>query len=273
MRLALVTVVFASLALSQGSPDEKLQFEVVSIKPTVREPGRGLMMRVEGGPGQGDPTRIRYQNLSLHNLITIAYGIEYYQLIGADELMRVNYVVDARMPEGTTKEQLKFMMGNMLIERFKLAAHREQREMPESFVTVARNGKMKEHVEQPAPAAAETPKDGVRKMQKDAEGYPILDGPGMWIMGDRARWRVEKASMPIILSQISSQLGHPVKDETGLTGEYDFTLSWVPGNNPDAAGPDFVTALREQLGLRVDTKKAMTEVIVLDHIEKTPTDN
>jgi uncharacterized protein (TIGR03435 family) len=261
----------AAAATYQDKPDEKLQFEVASIKPSAPDM-RGMTLTVQGGPGTGDPTRIHYQNLSLHNYITIAYGVDYFQLTGPEFLESDHYIIDAKVPEGATREQLPTMMRNLLIDRFKLAAHLQDKELPVSVLIVAKGGlKMKEHVEKPK-QEGDAPAPRLSRGQ-DAEGYPILDGPGM-IVGDHARWRAEGIEIGRVLGQIQGQLGRKVTDQTGLTGKYDFVLSWIPGQNTDSAtGPDFLEALQQQLGLKVETKKGMVPVVVVEHIERTPTEN
>jgi uncharacterized protein (TIGR03435 family) len=79
---------------------------------------------------------------------------------------------------------------------------------------------------------------------------------------------------------LASITGGPILDATGLKGEYAFTLSWTfaipgaPAPPPDAdTGPDLFAALPEQLGLKLESKKASIEMLIVDHAEKTPVEN
>jgi uncharacterized protein (TIGR03435 family) len=62
-------------------------------------------------------------------------------------------------------------------------------------------------------------------------------------------------------------LGASLVDPTGLTGRFDFTLEWTPDSTPDPSGPSFQQAVREQLGLKLESQKGSVEVIVVDHVE------
>jgi uncharacterized protein (TIGR03435 family) len=74
----------------------------------------------------------------------------------------------------------------------------------------------------------------------------------------------------LIFALSHQNLGYPVVDQTGLTGEYDLTLHWAPGNTPapDSSEPPLFTALQEQLGLKLELKKVPIETIVVDHIDR-----
>jgi uncharacterized protein (TIGR03435 family) len=90
-----------------------------------------------------------------------------------------------------------------------------------------------------------------------------------------ARMRQLNASMRDLAALLSKQLGRPVTDATGLQGRYEFTLTWLNGGPAaDGAtgdvGPDLVTALQQQLGLRLEASKAPVEVLVIDHLERVP---
>ena len=104
----------------------------------------------------------------------------------------------------------------------------------------------------------------------------------MIFMDGKARWWVVKGTMQQFAEVPSSLLGRPVADATGLTGQYDYQLTWTmdmagPGTPPasdDAnALPMLPTAIQQQLGLRLEGKKVTLEMVVVDHMEKTPSKN
>jgi uncharacterized protein (TIGR03435 family) len=81
-----------------------------------------------------------------------------------------------------------------------------------------------------------------------------------------------------LVSYLSSELNAPIVDKTGLAGKYDYNLDFsrVPGaaaGNLADSPPDFVTAVRDQLGLKLESKKGPVDLLVIDHIEKSPTAN
>jgi uncharacterized protein (TIGR03435 family) len=190
------------------------------------------------------------------------------------------YNIDAKVPPGATREQLRLMLQNLLAERFKLQVHRESKEVLQYSLTVSRNGlKLKPHVEAPPAAATDKPPSEVSGPPKtDSSGYPILRrGMGMAMMNGKARFQADGTDLARLVGLLSVQLGAPVKDDTGLQGKYDIALSWLtsaPGAEPDSdAGPDLFAAVQDQLGLRLEKKKGPVEILVIDHAEKVPTAN
>jgi uncharacterized protein (TIGR03435 family) len=255
-------------------------FEVASIKPSPppdRE--RGMRVGMSGGPGTADPSRFTTQNLDLTNLITIAFGIFGYRLSAPDWLREARFDLVAKVPDGATKEQFQLMLQNLLKERFQLAVHHEKKEMQAYELTVAKNGPKLQDAspDDPAPASPATPS----KPTLGPDGFPVLP-PGRAAAGitmnDKARTRFAAASMGDLATRLSAQLGRPVTDSTGLKGKYDFTLSWVMSDlrstaTPDDSGPTLFGAVQEQLGLKLTSTKAQVDILVIDHIEKTPTEN
>jgi len=242
----------------------------------------------QGGPGTGDPTRVTIRNYPLESLILDAYQVQTYQVTGPDWLIgnldnfgptALRYDVDARLPEGTTKEQFQLMLQNLLAERFKLALHHETKELPVYDLVVAKNGpKLTPTPPTPPapPADPSRPAAPEPRMKLGSDGYPVL-GPeaSMAIMGSRARMRAVNETMAKFAGSLSAQLHMPVNDATGLSGAYDFTLSWEL--NEDAASasgePTLPEALQLQLGLKLESKKGPTDILVIDRIEKVPTEN
>jgi uncharacterized protein (TIGR03435 family) len=147
------------------------------------------------------------------------------------------------------KEQSNLMLRQLLADRFGLVFHRETKELVVYSLVVGKNGpKLKEG----GTVSPDQP--------------PYLSGPAPGrLVGTRA-------SMASLTRALSRSLGRPVNDETGLRGQYDFTLVWSPddanvtGSAGDASGPSLFTAVQDQLGLRLESKKAPVETIVIDHL-------
>ena len=301
MRIHPALLLFAAGAAFGQSAAPTVAFEVASIKPSPPPNGRGIRVGCQGGPAGGDPGRITCTNINLANLVQMAYGISHYQLAGISPTDQDRYEIAVKLPEGTTKDQVGIMWQNLLAERFKLVTHREQRDVQRYELVIAKGGpKMQVAAEEPAPnpdkPAAPPPPDTAprTRMQLGKDGYPDLTpGMSMAMMGNKARWHGIRQSAPQIAGMLSSQLGQPVSDATGLTQKYDFVLSWVTGpggrgaaaasqsdgNSPIAAlgeadeGPNLVTAVQSQLGLKLEQKKGTMEVLVVDHAEKAPIEN
>ena len=133
------------------------------------------------------------------------------------------------------------MIRHLLDERFHLKFHREIRETPSYTLTVRKSGhKMKE---------------------TDKPGFGVSTAPG--------RTRGVGADMATLASVLSSHLERPVQDATGLHGYYDFSMTWSAiGLQTGDSAPDLLNALQDELGLRLESSRSQTEVIVIDNAEK-----
>lgn len=231
----------------------------------------------DGGPGTQDPTRIDYQNVSMNNLVTQAYGLNHWQVSGPDWMGLAMYDITARVPAGATKEQFQLMLQKLLADRFSMQVHRETKELPIYSLTAGKSGsKLKPHVEvSPPPDSADkpTPEESGRP-KLGADGYPILSGgTTMAVMSGRARVQMIDKDLAWLAGQLSGQLGGPVSDETGLTGKYDIALYWSSRQSDADNEPDLMAAVQQQLGLKLEKKKGPSEMLVIDHVDKEPTGN
>jgi uncharacterized protein (TIGR03435 family) len=301
-------ILFSALACAAWAqtPDSQVVFEVASIKPAPPSNGQRMFFGAKGGPGSQDPGRYSAENYTLLDLLVNAYGVDRYQVTGPDWLGSERFNIMAKVPEGATKEQFKLMLQNLLAERFQLTLHRDKKEMQVYELVVAKSGpKMKEAAPEPAdaPPPGRGP-GGPPRVTFDSDGNPKLppDRGSMMIMTPKgARMRQSNVSMEDVARMLRNQLGHPVTDATGLKGKYDFELAWSPGaggigmgrgmalpmpapppgggapgaepSMADDSGPSLMSAIQDQLGLKLEQKKGMVEMLVIDHVEKVPTEN
>ncbi len=275
--------------------------------------GRGTIMfaRSSGGPGTNDPGRIHYPNMSLRNLLMSAYDVKRYQIVGPDWLDTARFDITATMPPDTTKEQFRVMLQNLIAERFKATIHHETKDLPMYSLVIAKSGlKMKESAEVPAPKdggdSAPPPPPLPMQPKMGPDGFPLLPQlagrAGIFgiMMNGRARMIAQQQTTQDLATRLTDQLSRPVTDATGLKAKYDFTLTYAPEqmNGPMGPGPilagaappaggaapsaslnepepllDLFGAVQAQLGLKLEPKKGPVELIVIDHIEKTPTEN
>lgn len=269
IRAALIPVLFVcSNGWGQPAADSPT-FEVASVRrllPTARQE----MVGVIGGPGTADPTRIEYR-IPMTFLVMMAYGVTYRQVSGPDWLNTELYEIVAKIAPGTTKEQCSLMLQSLLAERFKLQIHRELQNLPMYFLTESKNGpKVKIHVDGVSPRVVAD--------KTDFDNYPSLaSGHLMASAGGHNHLRVEDRDLTWLAEELAAQLGSPVKDETGLTGKYDLELYWLSesfaAHASPGSGPDLSEALQGQLGLKLQEKEGPVETVVIDHVEKAPTEN
>lgn len=273
-----------AVLLCAGAAHAQIAFDAASIKPAdpgVRQRRPGIM----GGPGTKDPGRIRYSGISLQALILLAYRVQAFQISGeARELDARTFDLEAKLPPGATQAQLRLMLRNLLVERFHLALHREEKVLPVYRMEIAKGGpKLALSREKAAsnrddfdPLAPAPPNE----LEVHEDGFPNVPArEGSWLVALRsgfARTHQISASMTDLAGILSKQLEKPVIDATGLAGRYEFTLSWmtaVPATPAGEPGPDLFAALRQQLGLQLEASKGPVEILVIDHFEKEPSEN
>jgi uncharacterized protein (TIGR03435 family) len=269
--VALLAFVFAS---ANGQ-----EFEVASIRPSALPTSQRIRVTFDGGPGSTDPTRFTCRNCSLSILVMRAYNVEYHQVAGLGSRASELYDIVAKIAEGATKQDFQLMLQELLRERFKMTIHRETREMQAYELVVAKNGpKIRESSpETSAEGSSSPPGPQTSQISLDRDGFPVLPaGKGGYAsVKGRARMQVFNETMDQLSSRISNQLDMPVANATGLAGRYDFSLYWAgdtlePMND---GGPSLFSALESQLGLRLIGKKAHVTIIVVDHVDRVPSEN
>ena len=228
-------------------------FEVASIKPS--DPN-GL-----SAPLDISPNKFGARGVPLNVLIQWAYDVRDFQLTGGpDWLTSARFDVQAKTEKPISQGQMRRMLQELLADRCHLQLHRDTKEFSGYELTVAKNGsKLK-------PAAENA---GRNNIQIRLGG--ILDG--------------RAAPMATLAGALTILVERPVLDKTGLDGNYDFKLEYDPstvfsreaalGTPPVASAPgagSIFTALQEQLGLRLDSRKGPLETLVIDRLEK-PSEN
>jgi len=277
-------------------------FDVASIKPHPASGDNRILVRMGGGPGTPDPGRLNYDNVTLKNVLTKAFDVKSYQLTVPAWAETERFDITAKVPDGTTKEQFQTMLQNLVASRFKMTFHREKKELPAYVLVVAKGGPKLRVSEEPAADAKKDdapppPSNAVRAMRMGKDGFPEAPkgrGNFMMMMPGKARLVANGAPIAQLIDMLSNQVDRPVVDGTELRAKYDITLEFLPemrnmpgfvpgagagpgepgGAPPEGeAAPSLFTALQEQLGLRLEPRRAPIDLIVIDHLEKTPTEN
>jgi uncharacterized protein (TIGR03435 family) len=244
-----ITVVALGLFLPVATVAQQPAFEVASITPT----------NYQGGPLRVSPRvnadGINFSNVTPQLCIQRAYGVKPYQVSGPEWIKTERYTIVAKAAGAVPEHQLRLMLQTLLSERFKLAIHRERKEMPGYALVVAKNG----------------------SKLKDAagEGTTQIDSDGQETV-------FERVSMQMLAATVAHSVDRPVIERTGLNGTYSFRLAWtndgprrpntadagtLNASNPSDA-PSIFTALQERLGLKLEATKAPVEVLVIDHIDR-----
>ena len=283
-------LIFATACSAWGqTADRDRAFEVVSIKQMPPPEGSARGVGLSGGPGSSDPGRLRGYNLSLGNILVRAYNIFHFQLIAPKWIEDERFEFIAKVPSGAMEQQVPLMLRDMLGQRFKLKAHYETRRV-DVYRLVTDNHGPNFNPSNLTGTRSQLPRANAGSAV-DRDGFPVpsADRPEtMTIMtGGHPHMTAVRMSMGTFATWLSSQIEHPVTDATGLKGEYDFRLTWAPIAKHELSrvsssdipapgeddGPTLFEAVRQQLGLRLVLGKGPLDVLVVDHIERSPTAN
>lgn len=235
---------FAGLAFCCAANAQ--QFDVASIKPAPPQPPGQTSTQMDVTT---DATRngiLRYSNVTLKEVLGEAYQVKQYQIAGGPGwLDSERFDITATIPAGARREVPK-MLQTLAAERFGLSLHRETRELPVYVLQVGKNGsKLK-----PAKSATGISRD--------------TDGTHSHLTAE--------TTMAAFVDSLSQRLDRPVLDETGLTGAFEITLDWASDSGGDPVGPSIFTAVQEQLGLKLESRRSGVEILVIDHADK-PSEN
>lgn len=261
MKISFAALLVTTVSVYGQTAAPRVEFEVASVKPTadLKSPGQIVHMAGERG--------YHGVNMALLQYIRVAYQVRDDQ-ISAPEWLGSEYIdVDAKADHSCTADELHQMLQHLLEDRFQIRLHREIK-MANGYELRVEAG-------------------GPRMTEHDAADHrmlPLLNGPGIH--------QGVAVAMQYLAFFLSAELGQTVVDKTGLTGHYDFQVTWGyngpmqmaqappppgagagpgPGEMPMAAapsGPTVFEALKKQLGLRLERAKVPVEHLVIDHIAK-----
>jgi uncharacterized protein (TIGR03435 family) len=242
-RTAAATIAFFAIHLSA---QPRAAYVVASIKPNTSG--------ATGSSSRGSQGQVVFTNQTLKRLVERAYSVKPFQVTGPDWMENLRFDIVAKYPPETEDDDRSIMLRTLLEDRFKLAVHRESKEMPGYALMIAKRGFKLKPVE--PGGRSDTSSSGGRVRTLTAKNI----------------------SMAHLADFISRNLDQMVVDRTGLEGAYDFELRWTNDDQNSSsteadAAPSLFTALQETLGLRLQPQKVPTEIIVVDRVERVPTEN
>jgi uncharacterized protein (TIGR03435 family) len=211
----------------------------------------------------------------LNVVLMTAFNVKADQIVGPSWLDSDCFTINAKMPQGATKDQLPTLLQALLAERFGLVAHKENHPKQGFGLVVDKNGPKVKASDLNSP-------DTIRRAGQ------VQFGAGSTSAGIKG-----SMTMATLVRLLSNRVKVPVEDLTGLEGKYDVDISWAPDpaferpggyalataeshpnvELPPAPEADLFMAARESLGLRLEARKEQVEVVVIDHIERVPTGN
>lgn len=247
-----VLVAAATLTLAAQAPVPQPSFEVASIRLESPHSADDLVKGIGLASMNSWPTHRYFSHFfSLEASIAVAYDIDPRWISGSPDWLSTQlYSIDATL-DGDRQlnlDEMRPLVRGLLEQRFHLKAHHETRIAAGYELVVAKNG--------PHLSAAKS---------------EAKSGASIWSSGING----PNVSMSALAFIMEVPIGQPVVDKTGLTGSYDIHLSYAPLNNPNADSnlPDIFTAVQEQLGLKLVPAKVPVDYLVIDHVDRVPTEN
>ncbi len=246
-----------SHAQSSSLPEKQPVFDVASLKPVPAPSGRYSV-----DLGNSSHGRLTLTNVTLSECLRFAFKLYTDAQIAGPDWIKDHHVlfnIVGQAPPDTPRDELRRMTLNLLKERFQLELHHEPRRLSYLALIVDKNG----------PKMHESKDDSSASREIVRRGQILYQ-------------HVSALTLAVLLTRFTEQ---PILDMTGLKGLYDVQLEWTPDNPKpsgpssavaeagDADTPSLFAAVREQLGLKLESRKGPLDVVVIDHVEKVPIAN
>jgi uncharacterized protein (TIGR03435 family) len=247
----LATLVLSAFIYAQGP--ERLTFEIFSIKPADPNSKRGGITPMPGGQ------TYQANNVPVKLIMGLMYKVPATQIVGGPPWFgSETFDIEAKAAHASSIDDLHTMFQNLLADEFKLKFHKETKEGPVYALVIDKSGSKLKVNDEP----------------KSYKKFTLMPGkPGETIAAGE-----DMVHFCWYLSNTALRNERPVINKTGLDKAYDFTLSYLPqlppGFDMDKLPaelndlPSIFVALKEQLGLRLETQKGPVEYYVIDHVEK-----
>ena len=280
-----------NLAIAQTKP--RLEFEVASIRPAApMDASVKIGMHIDG-------SQVRFTDLSVRDCMRLAWQVKDYQIVGPEWVASDRWDITAKIPAGANSDQVPEMLQNLLADRFKITFHHDSKEFAVYALIAAKGGiKLKETAPDPnGPSDTAAPKSNLNVNASGSAAGVFVDlGQGRYYSFADNKLVGHKLTMALIADTLSRYMDKPVVDMTGAPENtpYDLTfeisaddyrtmlirtairngVTLPPGAERLADLPtDTLTAAMEAAGLKLDSRKAPQDVMVIDHADKTPTEN
>jgi uncharacterized protein (TIGR03435 family) len=265
------------------------QFEVASIKPAAQtaqdQTSAGLNV---------DPAMVRYSALSLKLYLGMAYNLMNYQISAPDWMTAERWDITAKLPDGSSPAQVPQMLQALLRDRFQMKMHRETKELPVYALVIGKR-ELKLRGSPPDPAAGTDPQERSVVAASGSGRTVVTYGNGSYFIVGTNRFEGKRLSMELVAGTLSRFADRPVVDMTDLKGNYDFTMEFsaedframmmraaiaqgsvVPAEALkllDTSSGDTLFSAVEELGLKLEPRRAPIEMLVIDQALRMPTAN
>ena len=240
-----------------AAPSTAPSFEVSTVRMVQNDDQDLLARGVQPQSWSTYPTNhVYYHRVPLNLLVAIAYGIDLKYVFGQPNWMdSQQYDIDAKVENDrqVTSEQVKPLLQNLLAQRFNFKAHHDSRIVSGYALVVA--------------------KDGTKLRSAGTIVRPVGTPNALHISLSPTGLDAWDISMNTLSRVLQQSVGQPVMDKTDLTGSYDINLSFAPPNDASSTLPSIFTALQEQLGLKLNPAKVPVDNLVIDQVDRVPSEN
>ena len=266
MKIMTTTVVILAVSALAFAQLESPRFEVASVRQVARERevvGQGGRRSIPGaGSAQEGPAQVAYRNMSLASLLMRAYHLTASDITGPSWLDSEQYDVAAKMPEGATMDQIPVMLQNLLVERFRIDLHWENKEQSGYALEIGRTGQKLKPAE--------------KGQDSDLRGDEASRQVGSLSFSGEGHIEIRGTTMAHLATLLSRFTGRPFVDSTALGGKFDIVFDVAPEDlpGPQQSTPvaSIVSAVRK-LGLQLSPQRITIRHLVIDRAEKRPTEN
>jgi len=282
----------ASAAMFAQAPPSRIEFEVASVRPSdpivSAADASKIGLHIDGA-------QVSLGKLSLNDYLGMAYKVKQYQISGPEWMASERFDINAKLPTGSKRDQIPQMLQALLTDRFGTTFHREMKDFPVYALVIKKTGlKMTESLPEPADSSGERKSFDVTTSVSQT-GTTINYGNGMYITFGNDAFEGKKVPGSAIAEMLARFVDRPVVDMTELKGNYDFKMQFSPedflammmraaaaagvalppeaSKLLDASNGDSLFTAVDTLGLKLEQRKAPIQVLVIDHIEKSPSAN
>jgi len=284
-----VGILFLTAAFFQNP---RPAFEVATIRPSVNAPRQAV-----AAAGRTDGAQFRIAGLTIRDYISMGYAVKLNQISGPDWITTDRYDIAATLPDGSRPDQVPVMMQTLLEDRFELKTHRETKEFPVYALRISSGGlKMTEDPRDPGAEQSDAKAPQTFTRQGSGQGISLDLGGGSSFNFANNKFEAKKVTMASLAGMLERFLDRPVVDLTGVNGSYDVAFDLTPEDyrvmliraataaglvmSPEALrvldGSPAPASLFEGLnrfGLKLEPYKAPLDMLVVDSVRKTPTEN
>jgi len=281
--------ILASVTVFGQAPPARLEFEVASVRPSPasRPETVSVGLRMDG-------SQARITMFAIRDYIAMAYRVKAYQVSGPDWMATERFDLNAKLPAEATSSQIPEMLQAFLADRFQMKMHREKKDLP-VYALILGKGPLKLTQTPPGAEAGESKGAVSVAAAGSAAGVSVNLGNGSYYTFANNKFEAKKVTMDTLAGMLERYVDRPILNLTELKGNYDLALNVTPEDYQamliraavssgvvlppqalrllDSGNASSLFDGLQQLGLKLDARKAPLDFLVIEQVLKTPSEN